>query len=138
MKTHHKLLSNIDLAYYCKLYGIPLNNILFKDLFSQEPLKPGCYIINLQSSTTEGGGTHWTGLVVSAHFAVYFDPFGLPIPTPLMIALQKHRIKNPHFKIIYSIDQIQQLDSIFCGWFVLYFLYFFTVQYIRRAQISNI
>ena len=36
---------------------------------------------------------------------------------------------EPQIKIIYSTDTIQSNTSIFCGWFCLFFLYFFLKMY---------
>ena len=42
-------------------------------------VKDGCYIINLQSSTS-GLGTHWTALFIVCEYAYYFNSFGAPSP----------------------------------------------------------
>jgi len=123
MKTKFELLSNIDLQYYCKILKIPLVNILYKDLFKNIIPKEGCYIINLQSSDI-GNGSHWTALYLTKNVAVYYDSFGLSLPRPILRFVRR---LNINIKIIYSVDQIQEINSIFCGWFCLYFLWFFSV-----------
>lgn len=117
-----ELLSDADLKYYAKKLNIPLHAVLQKDLFSKFQIKKGAYIINLQNSTV-GNGTHWTSLVITDTHAVYYDSFGLSIPTPILKFIIKSKAK---LKIIYSTDQLQVMDSIFCGWFALYFIYFMT------------
>ena len=121
-----ELLSNIDLVYYCKLLKIPLIEVLQKDLFEQiNKPREGCYIVNLQDSNI-GNGTHWTCLILTKTIAIYYDSFGLAIPTPIKKFIMRFNKKS---KVLYSIDQIQDMKSVFCGWFVLYFLYFMTVLY---------
>ena len=99
-----------------------------KDKFWSQKPTPGCYIINLQSST-DGGGTHWTGLSIKNNVAIYFDPYGLPIPTPILKFLLSSPVK---LKILYSTDEIQPRDSIRCGWYVLFFLWYMTVLNVKN------
>lgn len=115
-----KLLSNLDLNYYCKKLGIKLNAILNKDLFKNTKAIEGCYIINLQNSN-EGSGTHWTALYLKDNFGFYFDSFGLIMPQSIIKFCRKYR---RNIRILYSIDQIQPLHSVYCGWYCLFFLYF--------------
>ena len=126
-----ELLSDKDLAIYAKNLKIPLHGILQKDKFyAIQKLKRGGYVVNLQSSDI-GNGTHWTGLVITKSHAIYFDSFGLPIPTPVLKAIYR---TNKQLKVIYSTDRIQTMDSIRCGWYVLYFLYFFLTLYPQCSQ----
>lgn len=123
MKTKFELLSNFDLENYCRMLSIPLNDVLSKDLFKNVNPKVGCYIINLQSSTI-GLGTHWCALLITTTYAIYYDSFGGYIPTSILKFVRRF---NKTIKIIYSIDQIQEKHSLFCGWFCLYFLWFYTI-----------
>ena len=118
-----ELLSDVDLHFIANVLKIPLNEVLQKNRFAQLVPKQGGYIINLQSSL-DGNGTHWTALMITESYAVYWDSFGLPIPTPILRFIYRHPTK---LKIIYSVDQIQVTASVWCGWFCLYFLYFMTV-----------
>lgn len=118
-----ELLSNEDLETYCKMVHINLININFKNRFQNEIPVEGCYIVNLESSYIGDGGTHWTGFIIKKKSIVYFDSFGLPIPRLVLQFMRKY----DYDKIIYSRDQIQHFDSVLCGYFVLYFLWFFTV-----------
>lgn len=119
-----ELLSDRDLTFIATRFKLPLHNVLQKDRFRQIPNPQlGAYIVNLESSTA-GRGTHWTALVITERFAVYFDSFGLPIPTAILRFIYRAPTK---LKIIYSTDQIQVPDSIFCGWYCLYYIYFMTV-----------
>ena len=119
----NELLSNIDLTFLSKLFKISsLNGILSKDLFAKTSPKLGCYIVNLDDAI--GGGTHWTGLIITKDMAIYYDSFGAPAPNSIISFVRRY---NANIKIIYSIDQIQHMDSVYCGYFVVYFLYFFNV-----------
>lgn len=123
MQTEFELLSNIDLEVYCKMLKIPLIDILNKNLFNNIKPKLGAYIINLQDAG-DGGGTHWTALLITNTYAIYYDSFGGHIPKDILKFIRRY---NKLIKIIYSIDQIQSLSSVFCGYYCLYFLYFFSV-----------
>jgi hypothetical protein len=124
MNSKIELLSNIDLQFYCNKLKIPIKAVTFKDLYKYiKPENGGAYIINIDDSTSKKYGTHWTCLIIVNSYALYWDSFGLPIPTSIKIFIQKNKCK----KIYYSIDQIQKIDSILCGYYVLYFLYFITV-----------
>ena len=125
MQTVQELLSNEDIEYYCKSLKIPLIEILNKNLFNNIKPKKGAYVINLQNAGV-GPGTHWTALIITNAYAIYYDSFGGHIPKDILKFIRRY---SKLIKIIYSIDQIQQIDSIFCGWFCVYFLYFFTVQH---------
>lgn len=118
-----KLLSSIDLENYCKILRIPLRNVMSKDLFLRIKPKPGAYIINMENSD-EGNGTHWTALLLTSTTAIYFDSFGLSIPSYILDFIIRQK---PRVKIIYSTDQIQTLPSVLCGWYCLFFLWFMTV-----------
>lgn len=120
-----ELLSNHDLVYFCKKLKINIKAVTFKDLFKYVKPEEGCYIINLDDSTTMKYGTHWTCLIIINSYALYYDSFGLPIPKPIKSFIRRNRSKQ----IYYSVDQIQALPSVACGYYVLYFLYFMTVKH---------
>ena len=130
----NELLSNLDLIDYCKKLKIPLNGIYSKDVF--KTIKPmlGCYIINLQNKT-EGNGTHWCCLVIkNKSSCIYFDSFGLTMPNDIICFVKR---LNNKIKIYYSIDQIQDINSIYCGWFCLYFLWFHMVLYKKEINYNG-
>ena len=116
-----ELLSNLDLEYYARKFKIPLNNVLPKDIFNNIIPKSGNYIVNLDNS--DGNGSHWTALILTQTCAIYFDSFGQPMPQSILRFIRKY---SKSCKIIYSRNQIQALDSVFCGWYCLNFLYFFS------------
>lgn len=123
-----ELLSNLDLEYYCHKLNIKLNAILSKDLLKSHKPQLGCYVINLQDSTA-GGGTHWVACILFKCTIIYFDPFGVPPPTEFVAFARRFKKQQPNpssLKIIYSVDKIQDLDSVYCGWFCLYFLIYMT------------
>ena len=104
-------MSNIDLQFYCNKLKIPIKAVTFKDLYKFIHKNDGAYIINLDNSNTSKHGTHWTCLIIiNSYYALYWDSFGLPIPTPIKHFIQKKKCN----KIYYSIDQIQKIDSVLC------------------------
>lgn len=117
------LLSNVDLINYSKLLHIPLHNVLSKDLFAKVKPKKGGYIINLQDHD-KGNGTHWTALVLLEDHAIYYDSYGIVPPKDIRKFVSRYDKKMP---ILYSTDQIQSLESVLCGWYCIFFLYYFTV-----------
>jgi hypothetical protein len=121
-----ELLTNFDLEYYAGLFKIPLHDVLSKDLFNTIKPKVGGYIINLEDSDL--GGSHWTCLILTKYrnLAIYYDSFGKPMPQDIIRFIKRF---NKKCNIIYNIDQIQDIDSIYCGYFCLYFLYFFLVKH---------
>ena len=50
-------------------------------------------------------------------FCEYFDPFGLITPYEI-----KNYLKTSGKKIVYSSDEIQERDSVLCGYWYLYYL----------------
>jgi len=117
-----ELLNNFDLQYYCNKLHIPLIEINFKNIFQYIKPKDGAYIINLDDYGNKGG-THWTALIIVKKYALYFDSYGLSIPTSIKYFIKKNNCR----KIYYSVDQIQSLPSVTCGYYCIYFLYFITI-----------
>ena len=120
-----ELLTDRDISNIAKALKIPLRHIGFKDTFQKIKPVNGAYVINLQSKQGNTGGSHWTGLIIKNGHVVYFDPFGLPVP--ILIRQFVARCKPKRF--IYSQNDIQSLQSVLCGYFVLYFLYFCLVKH---------
>ncbi len=103
-------LSNFDIEEMAPLFKINLICCIdYHDIINY-PLKNGSYILNL-------GNQHWTCLYVKNKQGIYFDSFGVIYPT-----LVKQFCPN----IIYNEDTIQSLNSVLCGYFCLYFLYYMT------------
>ena len=102
----------------------------FRGIYSRDDLPPKirkeCGIINLD--TKLGPGTHWVCYRgdASPHnppagwengFIEYFDPFGLIMPNEVLDYF--HTSGKP---IVYSMDEIQNRDSVLCGYWCLYYL----------------
>jgi len=124
MYMSNELLSNIDIIEYCKLFKINLHECMSKDLYNDITARTGCYVINLEDSV-EGNGTHWTCLCIASHYVMYFDSYGLPIPEPIKAFVFRYK---PNVTIIYSSDIIQSLESVNCGWFCIFFMWWITVK----------
>ena len=113
----NKPLSNIDLLQWVKQLGIKH----FRGIYSRDNLPDKIHkletgIINLDDSM--GGGSHWICYrKVDKHYCEYFDPFGLIMPNEINIYL-----KTRGKKMVYSADEIQEGDSVLCGYWYLYFL----------------
>ena len=110
------MLSNFDFERLAEFYNLPLVAITMKDELP-EKVDNGCYIINLQSSTS-GNGTHWLGLFIHKNNAYYFDSYGAPPSVEIMKFVKKR--KGCH--MYYSNFIIQDLKSQNCGWYALAFL----------------
>ena len=74
-----------------------------------------CGIINLDDHI--GDGTHWVCYRNIDRFCEYFDSFGLPMP----IEVKKY-VKTSGKRLVYSSDEIQERDSVLCGYWCLYYL----------------
>lgn len=97
----------------------------FQGVFSKDELpvrkKSGFYIINLENSVDEKGkplgGTHWVFfyLDMNTKEKFYFDSFGVVPPLEIEQFLG--------YPIVYNGIQIQDFNSVNCGWFVVYLIY---------------
>ena len=113
-----KPLSNFDLMDWVKKLGIKH----FRGVFSRDGLprkiKKECGIINLDDLA--GPGTHWVCYRNLDSVVEYFDPFGLIMPNE---AAKYFHTANPSRKRTeYSIDEIQNHDTVLCGYWCLYYL----------------
>ena len=117
VKFINKPLSNFDLLNWVDYLGIKH----FKGVFSRDSLpnqikKNECGIVNLDSKI--GPGTHWVAYRNSKEKIEYFDPFGLEMP--FEVAQYLHTNDK---QIYYSGDEIQDRDSVLCGYWCLYYLH---------------
>ena len=107
----NKPLSNIDLLHWV----IPLGIKYFRGIYSRDNLPNKIHkletgIINLHDSM--GGGSHWVCYRnVDKQFCEYFDSFGLIMPNEI-----KHYLKTSGKKMVHSSDEIQERDSVLCGY----------------------
>ena len=98
-----------------------------------------CGIVNLDDHI--GSGTHWVCYRNIDRFCEYFDSFGLPMP----IEVKKY-MKTSGKRLVYSTDEIQERDSVLCGyWSGVYTIYWkdrredpFLIQYIIVNLICQI
>ena len=122
LNSHNRLnfvikpLSNFDLMEWVKKLGIKhLRGIFSRDRLPQK-IKKECGIINLDDF--KGPGTHWVCYRNLNSVVEYFDPFGLIMPS---LALKYFNTSGK--QIIYSIDEIQNRNTVLCGYWCLYYLF---------------
>ena len=79
------------------------------------------YILNMD--TSDGPGTHWVTYYVDVEFGApnsnsiqYFDPFGMPPPQNLVIAMEKSKLSG----ISYNATDYQSMSSTACGYFSIF------------------
>ena len=72
-------------------------------------------IINLDDYI--GSGTHWVAYRNGNKYAEYFDSFRLPMPKEV-----GKYLATSGKPLIYSSDEIQDRDSVLCGYWCLYYL----------------
>ena len=77
--------------------------------------KNECGVINLDSQIVPG--THWCCYRNIDKYCEYFDSFGLPMPEQVLAYM-----RTDGKRIIYSGDEIQERDSVLCGYWCLYYL----------------
>ena len=110
-----KPLSNFDLMEWVKKLGIKyLRGICSRDRLPNK-IKKECGIINLDDM--QGPGTHWVCYRNLDSVIEYFDPFGLIMSSE---ALKYFNTSGKH--IVYSIDEIQNRNTVLCGYWCLYYL----------------
>lgn len=111
-------LSNFDIEEIYNLFHIDLHAVIdYKDLLKY-PFLDGSYILNL-------GNKHWTCLFVKNSKGFYYDSYGVIYPKEVKIFCPN---------VIYSNDNMQSLNSVLCGYFCLYFLYWMTNKFKKSFQ----
>ena len=119
------LLNNSDLFYIAKKLNITLNeNITYKNLYTRIKPKTGNYIFNMQSASNTSEGTHWCAFIIKPTIAIYFDSFGMSVPSDIVNFIRRYDNK---IKILFSNDNIQHIDSVLCGYFCIFFIYFVSI-----------
>lgn len=77
-------------------------------------------VINLDP---DGGGTHWVAIWKSdPKLMYYFDPFGVIPDATIYQTLKKSCRPLSEGKVLYNTKQIQDVESIMCGYYCIYFL----------------
>ena len=105
------------MLHWVRQFGIKY----FRGIYSRDNLPEKIHrletgIINLDDSI--GGGRHCCCYRnMDKQFCEYFDPFGLITPYEI-----KNYLKTSGKKIVYSSDEIQERDSVLCGYWYLYYL----------------
>lgn len=106
----------MDLKRIASRADIPLAGVV-----SRDQKYPNCLnqllVINLDSLA--GPGTHWCGLIEFSNHFEYFDPFGVVPPTEVVDYCALARINGSTKHVLYQDEQMQDLDSQKCGWYVL-------------------
>ena len=109
-------LSNFDLLKWVEF--LKIKN--FKGIFSRDSKdhlhKTGSCIINLDDKI--GNGTHWVATDIKGKNVFYFDSFSMPPPIEF-VSYAKRIGKQIIFN---SGHPIQELQSVRCGYYCLYFL----------------
>ena len=79
-------------------------------------IRKECGIINLDD--IQGPGTHWVCYRNLVNVVEYFDPFGLIMPKEALVYF-----RTSEKQIIYSMDEIQNRNTVLCGYWCLYYLF---------------
>jgi hypothetical protein len=89
-------ISNYEIEDICRYYKIPLQGVFLKDQLLGMKCQDGNYIVNLDSSTTNRGGTHWCLLIVNGNQIGWFDSFGanMPLEVKQFIHHKKYGFNN--------------------------------------------
>ena len=111
-----KPLSNFELMDWVAKLGIKH----FRGIYSRDGLprkiRKECGIINLDD--IQGAGTHWVCYRNLDSIVEYFDPFGL-----IMLNEALKYFNTSGKREVYSIDEIQNISTVLCGFWCLYYLY---------------
>ena len=112
----NKPLSNYDLIDWVKQLGIKyFRGVFSKDVLPTQIKNKECGIVNLDNNI--GPGTHWVAYRNIDRFCEYFDSFGLMMPSEV-----KKYMTTSGKQLEYSGDEIQERDSVLCGYWCLYYL----------------
>ena len=113
----NKPLSNFDLQKWIDDLGIKhFRSIYSRDRLPDQIRKKECGIINLDS--IEGEGTDWVCYRnIDKQMVEYFDPFGFIMPHEI-----HHYLAKSGKKVFYSQEEIQNRDTVLCGYWCLYYL----------------
>ena len=117
-------MSNIDLLHWVKQLGIKyFRGIYSRDILPEKIHRLETRINNLDDSIARG--SHWVCYrTVDKQFCEYFDLFGLIMANEIKIYL-----KTSGKKIVYSSHEIQERDTVLCGYWCLYYiiLYYYII-----------
>jgi len=125
-----KELSNVDIQNICDKLGIKINRICMKDELAQQKLKNGNYIINLENHNQSG--SHWCCFKKLNKCIYYFDAFGI-MPPQNEIDL----FKENHDKLSYNDLDIQDINSILCGYYCIGFFLYIQHNYNKSISLDD-
>ena len=108
-------MSNFDLLEWCQYLNISIKNVLSRDQTVPHNHKLAIFIYNLEPSYM--GGSHWVATYVRDNVINYFDSFGLPPFEELV-----NHAKRKNLTLLHQNQQIQNLYTLTCGYYCLYFL----------------
>ena len=112
----NKPLSNYYLKDWVKQLGIKhFRGVFSRDTLAEQMKNKECGIVNLDSHI--GPGTHWVAYRNIDKYCEYFDSFGLAMPVEV-----KKYMSTSGKQLVYSGDEIQERDSVLCGYWCLYYL----------------
>lgn len=122
------MLSNFDIQDICNFLELPLCGVMMKDKLEGHK-EIGYYVINMESSTDGGSGSHWVLLCNIPDRRFYYDSFGNGPPQ----LVEKFMKGNKYF---INPTRLQYENSEFCGWYCLAVMYF--TYYYQPTKNSNI
>ena len=124
-------LSNYEIEQLCHFYRIPLRGVFYKDQLSSVKYQNGNYIVNLDSSTSNRGGTHWCLLIIKGKQICWFDSFGANAPLEVQEFIQ-------HRKYGFNNWIIQDyLTSSLCGFYCVGLLLYIQNQSLDLFESMN-
>jgi hypothetical protein len=126
------LTTDMQLFEIAAKHCVALNAVVFKDQLNDMFLRPGGYIINMADSDSQG--THWVAFHIDDgkknDAIAYFDSFGVNPPLEVRDSLKKIGIK-----VLVSDKHIQNINSGWCGIYVLFFLWF--MQHHKKLKLEK-
>ena len=131
-------MSNFDLLEWCRYLKIPIKSVLSRDQTAPHNHKLALFIYNLEPSYMKG--SHWCATNAKDNVINYFDSFGMP-PFEEML----NHAKRENVTLLHQNQQLQNLYTSTCGYYVLYFLnemnkgvdYFSLLQVFKRDTNYN-
>lgn len=121
------ILNNYELLNLCHKLKINITDILSKDLLNKYDYnKNNIFIINLEDS--KFNGSHWVAIFDN----IYFDSFGIIAP----YEIEKYFEKSNNKEYLYNNFDYQNINDSYCGWFVLYFLYYMSYNKVKSNKIK--
>lgn len=113
MKVKYGNITNFELIEYARKMKIPLNDVLMRDELNEHNIRPGYYILNLQSS--DESGSHWVSFIYKTDTMYYIDSFGVEAVQDIIDLADRMDIKN----FYWNEDDYQHINSENCGIYCL-------------------